>query len=70
MALSQPTAEDGAVMRIHNESVTPELRPILTGALIAFAALALSFVATALALEQRSSNQKPRPAVSEVHRAR
>jgi hypothetical protein len=70
MALSPVATENGGVMRIHNESVTPELRPIFTGALIAFAALALSFIATALALEPRATNQKPRPAVSDVHRAR
>ena len=70
MALSPAAAEGAAVMRIHNETVTPELLPILTGALIAFAALALSFIATTLALEPRAASPKPRHTVSDVHRGR
>lgn len=57
-------------MSTHNEPVTPELPSILSGALLASAALALSFIATSLALEPRTTDHKPRPSVSDVHRAR
>jgi hypothetical protein len=70
MALAQAEAEDGGVMRIHNETVTPELRPIPHGALLAIAALALSFIATALALEPRAKDQNARHVLSDLHRAR
>jgi hypothetical protein len=68
MALSQAGTEDGGVMRSHHEAVTPEMRPILHGALLAITALALSFIATALALEPHATDQKAHPVLSGIRR--
>jgi hypothetical protein len=53
---------------MHNESASPELPSILHGALIALAALALSFIATALALEPRAPEHKARGIASDIRR--
>ncbi len=70
MASARGAEDGGFVMRIHYSSVTPELPSIFTGALIAITTLALSFIATSLAIESRSPARKASATTMEYHRAR
>lgn len=55
MACPRPAEDAGLVMKMHNETASSELPSILRGTLLAIAALALSFIASAMAVEPPAS---------------
>ena len=65
MAHPRAATEAWPVMRNQTESVTPKLPDLLAGALVALAALVLSFIATAMA-SQPSSHGKRAMSVHEA----